>query len=95
MENALLIPQNATYDMQGQKFVYTISDKDSTVNTSVSVSANPIGNLYVVESGLKKGDKLVVEGVGNLKPGMAIKPLLSNPDSLYADAGKSMVHSKL
>ncbi|SFE60551.1 membrane fusion protein, multidrug efflux system [Chitinophaga sp. CF118] len=88
MENALLIPQNATYDMQGQKFVYTLSDKDSTVNTSVSVSANPIGNLYVVESGLKKGDKLVVEGVGNLKPGMAIKPLPSNADSLYADAGK-------
>jgi membrane fusion protein (multidrug efflux system) len=88
MENALLIPQNATYDMQGQKFVYTLSDKDSTVNTGVSVSANPIGNLYLVESGLKKGDKLVVEGVGNLKPGMAIKPLLSNADSLYADAGK-------
>lgn len=95
IEDALLIPQNATYDMQGQKFVYTLSDKDSTVNTGISVSANPIGNLYVVESGLKKGDKLVVEGVGNLRPGMAIKPQPSNPDSLYADAGKSMVHTKL
>jgi membrane fusion protein (multidrug efflux system) len=88
MENALLIPQNATYDMQGQKFVYTISSKDSTVNTGVRVSANSIGNLYVVESGLKKGDKLVVEGVGNLKPGMAIKPLPANTDSLYTAAGK-------
>lgn len=95
IENALLIPQNATYDMQGQKFVYTLNDKDSTVNTGISVSANPIGNLYVVESGLKKGDKIVVEGVGNLRPGMAVKPLLSNPDSLYADAGKSMIHTKL
>lgn len=88
MENALLIPQNATYDMQGQKFVYTLSGKDSTVNTGIRVSANPIGNLYVVESGLKKGDKLVVEGVGNLKPGMAIKPLPANTDSLYAAASK-------
>ena len=88
MEDALLIPQNATYDMQGKKFVYTLSAKDSTVNTGVQVSANPIGNLYLVESGLKKGDKVVVEGVGNLKPGTAIKPLPTNTDSLYADAGK-------
>jgi len=88
IENALLIPQNATYDMQGEKFVYTVNDKDNTVNVSVSVSENPIGNLYVVESGLKKGDKLIVEGVGNLKPGMAVKPLPTNTDSLYADAGK-------
>ncbi|WPQ61452.1 efflux RND transporter periplasmic adaptor subunit [Chitinophaga sancti] len=88
LENALLIPQNATYDMQGQKFVYKVNDKDSTVNISVNVSANPIGNLYVVESGLKKGDKLIVEGVGNLKPGMVVKPLPTNTDSLYADAGK-------
>jgi membrane fusion protein (multidrug efflux system) len=68
--------------------VYTLSSKDSTVNTEIHVSANPIGNLYVVESGLKKGDKLVVEGVGNLKPGMAVKPLPANTDSLYAAAGK-------
>jgi membrane fusion protein (multidrug efflux system) len=93
MENALLIPQNATYDMQGQKFVYTLSGKDSTVNTGIRVSANPVGNLYVVESGLKKGDKLVVEGVGNLKPGMAIKPLPANTDSLYAAAGKPVTAS--
>lgn len=89
IENALLIPQNATYDLQGQKFVYTLSDKDSTVNTGIRVSANTIGNLYVVESGLKKGDKLVIEGVGNLKPGTAIKPLPVNTDSLYAAAGKT------
>jgi len=93
IENALLIPQNATYDMQGQKFVYTLSGKDSTVNTGIRVSANPIGNLYVVESGLKKGDKLIVEGVGNLKPGMAIKPLPANTDSLYAAAGKPITTS--
>ncbi|MBB6109979.1 membrane fusion protein, multidrug efflux system [Mucilaginibacter lappiensis] len=99
IDNAILIPQNATYDMQGKKFVYTLSDKDSTLNTGVQLSDNPIGNLYVVRSGLKQGDKLVIEGIANLKPGMAIKPMPVNADSLYAaaktpaaDSVKSLKH---
>jgi membrane fusion protein (multidrug efflux system) len=86
IDSAILIPQEATYDMQGKKFVYTLSDKDSTVNTLVQLSENTIGNLYVVESGLQKGWKIVVEGVGNLKPGTGIKEIPVNADSLYAAA---------
>ena len=86
IDSAILIPQKATYDMQGKKFVYTLSAKDSTVNTGVQLSDNPIGDLYVVQSGLKQGDKLVIEGIGSLKPGIAIKPVPVNADSLYAAA---------
>ena len=83
---AILIPQNATTDLQGKKFVYKLSDKDSTLNTPVELSENQIGDLYVVQSGLKPGDRIVTEGVGNLKPGMAIKPVSVNADSLYSAA---------
>jgi len=86
IDRAVLIPQSATYDMQGKKFVYTLSDKDSTVNTGIQVSENTIGKFYIVENGLKTGDKLVVEGIGHLHPGMPIKPIPVNSDSLYADA---------
>jgi membrane fusion protein (multidrug efflux system) len=86
LDTAILIPQIATYDLQGKKFVYAVSDKDSTLNTPVQLSDNTIGNLYVVQSGLKTGDKIVIEGVANLKPGMAIKPIPANTDTLYAAA---------
>ncbi len=86
VDAAILIPQIATYDLQGKKFVYAVSDKDSTVNTPVLLSDNTIGNLYLVQSGLKAGDKIVIEGVANLKPGMAIKPIPANADTLYAAA---------
>ncbi len=85
IDTAVLIPQNATYDMQGKKFVYMLSEKDSTVTTEIQVSENTIGKFYVVERGLKPGDKLIIEGVGNLKPGMLIKPIPVNSDSLYAE----------
>ena len=86
VDTAILIPQVATYDLQGKKFVYALSSKDSTLNTPVQLSDNTIGNLYIVQSGLKQGDKIVIEGVANLKPGMAIKPIPVNPDTLYAAA---------
>jgi membrane fusion protein (multidrug efflux system) len=86
VNTAILIPQIATYDLQGKKFVYALTSKDSTVNTPVQLSENTIGNLYVVQSGLKAGDKIVIEGVANLKPGMAIKPIPVNTDTLYAAA---------
>jgi membrane fusion protein, multidrug efflux system len=89
LDTALLIPQNATYETQGNKFVFTVSKKDSTLATAVSVSENSIGDLFLVETGLKKGDKVVVEDVGNLKAGTAIKPVPSNSDSLYAAATKT------
>jgi membrane fusion protein (multidrug efflux system) len=93
LDSAILIPQVATTDLQGKKFVYTLSDKDSIVNTPVQLSDNPIGNLYVVQSGLNAGDKIVIEGVGNLKPGMAIKPVPANTDTLYAAARTKITNS--
>jgi membrane fusion protein (multidrug efflux system) len=94
VDAAILIPQIATYDLQGKKFVYAVSDKDSTVNTPVLLSDNTIGNLYLVQSGLKAGDKIVIEGVANLKPGMAIKPIPANTDTLYA-AARHMANNSL
>ncbi len=84
IDTAVLIPQNATYDLQGKKFVYVLSDKDSTVTTEIQVSENQVGKFYVVERGLKPGDKIIIEGVGDLKAGMLVKPIPVNSDSLYA-----------
>jgi membrane fusion protein, multidrug efflux system len=82
--NALLIPQSATYQLQGKIFAYTIDQKD-TIH-SIAIQVNPItaGHAYVVEQGLKAGDRVVVEGVGNLSDGSFIKPKPLNTDSVYA-----------
>lgn len=88
LDTAILIPQNATYDLQGKKFVFTLNEKDSVVNTPVQLLENTIGDLFIVQSGLKPGDRIVIEGIGTLKEGMAIKPVQANVDSLYAQAKK-------
>jgi membrane fusion protein (multidrug efflux system) len=77
--NALAVPQAAVLDGPQGKFVYvTGKDKDGK---DVAV-ARPIvlgdwievdgANLWIVESGLKAGDTVIVDGIAKLQPGGAI-----------------------
>ena len=74
IKNALLIPQKASYEIQGKHFVYVVNSENKVVNTLVEVVAGSLKDVYVVTSGLKAGDKIVVEGITSLRDGMEIKP---------------------
>ena len=43
IDSAMAIPQTATFELQGKKFVYTVGTKDSLISEMVQVSANTIG----------------------------------------------------
>jgi membrane fusion protein, multidrug efflux system len=84
IDTALLVPQSATYQIQGKLFVYLAASDNTIHSTAIQVNANTSGHSYVVEQGLRPGDKIVVDGIGNLREGLIIKPRLINADSLYA-----------
>lgn len=67
----IIIPQEATYEIQDKKFVYRVVD-GKTKSTEIKVEALNDGKRYVVEDGLKSGDVIVAEGAGLLKDGMEI-----------------------
>jgi membrane fusion protein (multidrug efflux system) len=83
VDSALLVPQSATYQVQGKIFVYVAGVDNKVHSTAIQVNSNISNHSYVVEQGLKAGDKIVVEGVGNLTEGLAIQPRLVNTDSVY------------
>ena len=75
-DSAIVIPQKATYEIQDKKYAFVVND--SSVVKIVGIEILPINNgqQYVVTSGLKAGDRVVVEGVGTtVKDGMTIKPI--------------------
>lgn len=72
-ENATVIPQEATYEQQGNIMVFKLSDNHTVSSTIIKVKA-PVNNLYVVASGVESGDKIVVTGVGKLRNDMEITP---------------------
>ena len=75
LDSALLIPQSATYEVQDKKFVYVLGDSSKVKNTEITAFPLDNGKQYVVTSGLKPGEQVVVEGVATLRDGMPIQPI--------------------
>ncbi|WP_194766185.1 efflux RND transporter periplasmic adaptor subunit [Tamlana sp. I1] len=72
-ENEIVIPQEATFEQQGNIMIFKVGADNKIATHMIKVKAD-VNNLYVVESGLKPGDKIVVTGVGKLRTGMSITP---------------------
>ena len=86
-ENVILIPQKATYDIQNKKFVYVVGADNVVKSREVEVLVQNDGNNYVVTSGLKAGERIVVEGVTQLKNGTKINPI--TPQQANANRAKA------
>jgi membrane fusion protein (multidrug efflux system) len=80
----LLIPQKASYEIQGKHFVYVASNDNKVVNTPIEIITGNLKDVYVVTSGLSAGDKIVIEGITGLRDGMEIKPKLAERQSAEA-----------
>ncbi|OAB78667.1 efflux RND transporter periplasmic adaptor subunit [Cochleicola gelatinilyticus] len=72
-ENAFVIPQSATYEQQGQVFVYKVSEDNKAVQSLIEIS-DKTSNLYVLKSGIEEGDKIVVKGITKLRNNTPIQP---------------------
>ncbi|MGA9211798.1 efflux RND transporter periplasmic adaptor subunit [Kaistella sp.] len=95
VDSTILVPQEATFNLQGKKFVYQVIKKDSLISTSIEVSENTIGNLFIVNKGLDKNATIVLEGVASLKPGIRIKPVLVKKDSVYQAVKNSAINNSI
>ena len=74
--NALVVPAKAISSIQGQRFVMIV-DKDNKLekrNVSLGRQVDALG--YVVESGLNKGERVVVSDIQTLKVGETVSPQL-------------------
>ncbi len=78
-QNALLIPQAAVTEQQGNYQVAVVDKSGRVAMSSVRVGERE-GTMWVIQDGLKPGDQVVVEGQQNLRPGTKVqtKPFKSN-----------------
>ncbi|MFT4153019.1 efflux RND transporter periplasmic adaptor subunit [Parafilimonas sp.] len=79
--SALVVPQEATYEIQDKVFVYLVNDSNKVTGTPINVSGKT-ANYYFVDKGLSRDNKIVFAGLGNLQDGMVINPQLISTDSL-------------
>ena len=82
INNALLIPQKSTYQIQDKTFVYVLDTDNRVRSQELAIRAGE-GEFYVIGKGLKAGQQIVVDGIASLREGLQIKPKLIDARSVY------------
>src|SRR5256885_3720655 len=79
-KDALLVPQRAVQDLQGIHQVAVVG-ADETVDVRKVQLGQRIGSLWIVEQGLKPGERVVVEGLDKVSAGAKVKPTVAETRS--------------
>jgi membrane fusion protein (multidrug efflux system) len=72
-KDALVVPKEATFEQQGGIYIYKVGEDGMAISTKITTAAE-VENLYVVVSGLQKGDKIVAKGANKLRGNSKINP---------------------
>ncbi len=78
--NAVLVPQKAVSDMLNKKVVMTVDARNVVAMQPITISGE-YQDQFIVSSGLKGGETIIVDGLQRVKPGVAVVPM-------RADAGQ-------
>lgn len=74
-EGAVLVPQLAVQERQGLYSVAVVKS-DGAVEQRPVKAGERVGNLWVIDSGLKPGEKVIVEGFQKVQPGVKVAATL-------------------
>jgi len=80
-KNAILIPQEATVEVQDKVFVYAVDGSNKVTKQPITIIGKS-GTDYLVSNGVKAGDRIVFRGFDNLQDGTVIAPEKMQPAAL-------------
>ncbi len=90
---ALLVTERALDNDQGQKIVYVVNDKNEVLSRPVRPGQRHDG-LLAIEAGLKSGERVIVNGLQQIRVGTTVEPKLvpmPSPDVSKANAAEAVV----
>ncbi len=72
-ENALLVPQTAIQEIQGTRAVLVVDSENKAALRTI-VAEERSGDSFIVSEGLQPGERVIVEGIQKVRPGMTVAP---------------------
>lgn len=73
-KGALLVPQRSVTEVQG-KYMVAVVGTDNKVDIRTVKTAERIDSLWIISEGLKPGERVIVEGIQKVRPGMPVTPV--------------------
>ena len=87
---ALLVTERAIDTDQGQKILYVVNDQNEVVYRPIRVGALHHG-WRVIEEGLEAGERVIVNGLQRVRPGVVVEPKLTDMPASTADRGSAEI----
>jgi membrane fusion protein, multidrug efflux system len=84
LKGAVVIPQRATFEILDKRYVYVVG-KDDVVHPREIAVGSEMDDVFVVKKGLAATDKIVLEGVRQLRDGEKIEYEFRKPDEVLAN----------
>lgn len=82
-DNGVLpVPQASTYDIQDKTFVFVLGDSNKVASVPLHIVGKTTA-YYLVDKGVKAGDKIVYQGMDRLQDGAVINPQVLSADSVF------------
>jgi len=83
IEQAVLIPQKATFEILDRRYVYVVGDDGTVASRQIMVSAE-LPHLYVIGSGLVPSEKILLDGLRKVREGDRIEVTFEAPEEAMA-----------
>lgn len=80
-ENALLIPQKAVTELLGKQFASVVVEGNRIEQRPIRAGTR-IGELWLIEDGLRAGDRIVIEGLQKARPGTIVTPVAAKTSAI-------------
>lgn len=84
--NTVLVPQAAVQEIQSARTVFVVGP-DNTVALRTITAGDPYGAFFPVYSGVRAGERVIVEGLQKVRPGMPVTPAVQPAPPLPAMSG--------
>jgi membrane fusion protein (multidrug efflux system) len=84
--NTVLVPQAAVQEVQGVRTVFVVGP-DNRVSLRTITGGDPYGPFFTVFSGLSAGERVIVEGLQKVRPGMQVTPTVQAAPPIPATPG--------
>jgi membrane fusion protein, multidrug efflux system len=84
LKNAIVIPQRATYEILDKRYVFVV-DKDNVAHQREFIVQHEKDDIFVIEKGLDVNDKIVFEGVRQVRDGDTVEFEFIKPEQALAN----------
>jgi membrane fusion protein (multidrug efflux system) len=79
LHDAIVIPMRATYEIMGKRYVYVV-DRDDVVHRREIVPQHEMDDIYVIKKGVGVGDRIVLEGIRQVRDGEKVGYEFRSPE---------------